>query len=162
MLFMSTLLERLEVAEAAAVGKKGQPFKSLTAWCNAAGLSKSFVGGLKKRLAENPEADAGSQNLAALCVAAGLDPSVLLGDPDEGEGPANDDGRDPYSSRPPVVAILRARGAPRGVIDALMSLRFKEGDPGRERWIELAEELIRDDQTIAKMLGLGEEDERLD
>lgn len=132
-------------------------FPSSLKWCEAAGLSKGYLGNLKSRLARNPTGSANSADLTALARAGELDPTWLA------DGGETLPGRhDAHPSRAPVVALLRARNAPRGVIDGILSIEHKGGDPGYTFWLKEARKLIEADAEVQEMLGhLDEETEKV-
>lgn len=135
---LKATLDRLGV-EASPLGKK-------------IGKSKNYIGNIVNGTTLEPSFSA----LQAIGKELGVDPQWLK-DGDTSKGPV-----DPYPSRAPAVAFLRARSdIPMGVADALEGMRMAEGDPGEDFWWEMAEKLTKRAQALEESLGLGAVDTRV-
>ncbi len=122
------------------------PLSARKAGLNA-GLSSAYVSQMVAGKNTNP----GWDSIRALAKVLEVDPHWLS----TGEGapptatPAMVPAVDPYSSRPPFLALLRGRGVDERFITALQGYRFKDGDPGLDGWHALYKELVEVDGKLA-------------
>lgn len=65
---------------------------------------------------------------------------------------------DAYPNRTIMVAMLKGNKAPGGLVEAVGSMFFEDGDPPLSRWLEIVEQLKGQNELLLAILGQGRED----